>query len=111
MTDLEITRKCAEAMGYKVGTAEEMGADDDEEEGLIFGVDDISTVMRVGTPYNPLHDDAQCFAMLVKFKLSVCYNGGWCCVKNDDKGMLISGAFHYETLNAAICNCVAGIPK
>lgn len=64
-----------------------------------------------GNEYWPLTKDAQAMALVRRFKLSVGFNGGWGCVKNDERGMLLSGMFHYEDLNRAICECVASMTK
>jgi len=94
MTDLEITRACAWAMGYwfdeetySVGFAYE---DDIEEE-----------------KYDPLHDDAQAMALVKKFNVqiegypgdySVCV-GGFC------------ANHEHKDLNHAIVECVAMMQK
>lgn len=57
-SDLEITRKCAEAMGYKgEGISDHWG-------GMPVFASEIGV-------YDPLHDDAQCFALVKRFFLDV----------------------------------------
>lgn len=93
MTDLEITSLCAEAMG----------------ETSIAAMEFLEEVTRGG--WEPLHDDAQAMALVKKFRLSIGFNSGWGCVKNDENNMLLSGCYHFETLNKAICECVANMQK
>lgn len=96
MTDLEITRLCAEEMGITL-----------DEDMLSDGLLEYWGSEGSSRSYNPLHDDAQAMALVKKFLLSVGFDGGWACVKNDGRGMLQSGAYHYPDLNRAICECVA----
>ena len=60
MTDLEMTKLCAEAMGWKpAGTRHDFDT-----------VKAIPVEQFPGAPhyqYAPLHDDAQCFALVKKF--------------------------------------------
>ena len=93
MTDLEITRLCAEAMGC---------AWKQTQDGVF--VDSF-------TEYDPLHDDAQAMAMVKK--LNICVWGtesGWWRVVGNWRAM--SGALQEpdaagKDLNRAICECVA----
>ena len=90
MTDLEIIRRCAEAMKDESAAALEF-----LEEGHRGG-------------YEPLYDDAQAMALVKKFRLGILY-----C--DDDEwqvfDMRIIGVYKYETisapLNRAICLCAA----
>ena len=102
MTDLEITRWCAEAMDFP----------EDEsatriilyrEEGHIWTRHEADAI---GKMYHPLHDDAQAMALVKNFQLSVGYNEGWAARRDDWKG-LVAGSFHSPDLNRAICECVA----
>lgn len=97
MTDLEITKLCAEAMGEVVS----------EYEGYFFFAGSAYPAAQRNTHYNPLVNDAQTMALVKKFLLPVGYNGGWGCVKLDKDGMLICGAYHYPSLNRAVCVVVA----
>ena len=77
MTDLEITLLCAEAMGYKPGEHYH---------------------------WRPLHDDAQAMALVKKFRLNIhAHDEQWKVEEWGDDGAM---ALH-ETLNRAICECVA----
>lgn len=109
MTDLEITRLCAEAMGIHLSHAlaeECLGAswafkkwpDPDDNGGIYI--------------YDPLHDDAQAMALVKKFGLSVWGGdyvaGSWKWhaepgLQGDD----VQFIGHGETANIAICECVA----
>ena len=88
MTDLEITRLCAEAMG--------LGWQDDRTDGGITA--------QEGTynyKYDPLHDDAQAMALVKKMRLEIStFRGEWH-VGND-----MDWAWNTD-LNRAICECVA----
>lgn len=81
MTDLEITKLCAEAMGY-----------------------DKTDPLGVALVYDPLHDDAQAMAMVKKFKLD-------CFENLDEEGWIVDAGDGVHTkhidLNRAICECVA----
>lgn len=95
MTDLEITKRCALAMGYTDRYVYPDGLD------LMF---------RNGTQYDPLHDDAQAMELTKKFKLNIGQlSGGWCKVFI----MPTEGRMHEgesQDLNRAICLCVASLP-
>jgi hypothetical protein len=93
MTDLEITRACAEAMGYMDYVCQE----------------DYIKLDRY-TRYHPLHDDAQAMELVKKLNLSV---------NRHNEGQYLNwmvGGFGYfrnihtenpEDLNRAICEAVA----
>lgn len=104
MTDLELTKKCAEALGWKfLGLASKHVA---------FQVSDcaiISTNDSTGDHvFDPLHDDAQAMALVKKLQP--------CIVRPDSNGwwevyMLESErAYSAKDLNRAICECVAALP-
>ena len=101
MTDLEITRRCAEAMGYDE-YSEHLGA-----QGRIWIY--LERDAGIGTRnYDPLHDDAQAMALVKKFGLFIsCGSKQWWQVSEDD----ISYTYGNESLNRAICECVAKIQK
>lgn len=102
MTDLEITKACAEAMGFNYGvgyrsfnmkTMEPVGP-----EQILVGSE----------TYDPLHDDAQAMALVKKFQLWI---GGWAfngTVSCSQGGEFVSSA---NSLNRAICECVANMQK
>ena len=97
MTDLELTKLCAEAVGADVFESEVP-----EYSGRLWIK--VNDFMRKVHPYDPLHDDGQAMALVKKFHVWV---GGWL---NDDMvsvsmdGKYLSAA---NTLNRAIVECVA----
>ena len=96
MTDLEITKLCAEAMGYAPYS------------------DDRSFCGR-GEPFLPLTDDAQAMALVKKLRLRVLpqANGYWC-VDNGEPTPYARGAYWLasaETLNRAVCECASQMQK
>lgn len=89
MTDLEITRLCAEALGIRV----RLWGDTPASKCWVYG----ATVT-----YAPLHDDAQCMALVKKFRLQIDpHDDRWNVALPD-----ITGALE-EDLNRAVCKCVA----
>jgi hypothetical protein len=103
MTDLEMTRLCAEAMGWHTGKlASKVVCYDVSKSAIIAGND------RGGeSVWQPLHDDAQAMALVKKFHLciDICDGDDWM-VTDPTKESL--GAFwRDENLNRAICLCVA----
>jgi len=60
--------------------------------------------------YSPLTNDAQAMALVTRFRLSVGYSRGWGCEADDERGIILSGAFHFDSLNRAIVECVARLP-
>ena len=104
MTDLEMTKLCAEAMGYAACRARI--EDYDKIAGYRF---EVSNPLTGWALYDPLNDDAQAMALVKKLMLSVGRNQGvewdvenrhspfgeqYVCVMNKD-------------LNRAIVECVA----
>jgi hypothetical protein len=92
MTDLEITRLVAEAMGI----TEWLTADDPmvtNEAGDFI------------EPYDPLHDDAQCMQLVKRFNIALGWNDpGWGAFRQDTKRWV-----NDPDLNRAICECVANM--
>lgn len=92
MTDLEMTRLCAEAMGLTI-----------EQQGY----ETRAIKVREHWPaYDPLRDDAQAMALVKKFGLSVERSSpadktfAWSVELNDESA-------HSDDLNRAIVECVA----
>ena len=101
MTDLEITRHCAEAMGWHTGRlASKVVAYSVRDCAIIAGNDHGGESV-----YDPLHDDAQAMALVKKFKpmIDTYFDGTWVV------GSGWHGAVQIENtdLNRAICECVA----
>lgn len=103
MTDLEITRLCAEAMGYQdvhIATAS-MGTQ---------YVKHTSRSISANTEFRPLHDDAQCMALVKKFDLNIDAHAA-------DGNSYVASTYKHEfwaendDLNRAICECVAKMQK
>ena len=97
LSDLEITRACAEAMGY-TEISDHWGR--------------VPAFTRESGVYNPLSDDAQAMALVKRFKADVCWarrspgaDGQWFVDIGDttSDGHCTKG----PDLNRAICLCVA----
>ncbi len=103
LSDLEITKACAVAMGLL--TYKPMGAYPYVEHPTHYDRDtsDPKTGKSLKA-YNPLTDDAQCFALLKKFKLHPIYDD-----EQDRWDCFASGAIFgcNADLNRCICECVA----
>ena len=97
MTDLEMTRLCAEALGY-CGPIAPLKA-------FVINPDGQGDV-----PYDPLHDDAQAMALVKKLGLCIYYE----CLYPDSRVVWIairlgepSTKISNSELNRAIVECVA----
>ena len=97
MTDLELTKLCAEAMG--------------------IDPEDVCRQEWSSRRYDPLHDDAQAMALVKKFGLALWGNDGtasewkWHAEEQifpDHRPPIIG---HGQTANRAICGCVAKMMK
>lgn len=101
VTDLEITKLCAEAMGYTAHPITGFGTQDD----MIYVQEVVSESPSDRHFYQPLHNDAQAMALVKKFKLNIMWSEhGWWAVRQNDITALTS---RDEDLNRAICECVA----
>lgn len=92
MTDLEITKLCAEAMGYRIVYPDQID--------LPLCVES----SHGSSVYYPLHDDAQAMALVKIFKLFVNWDNGTCwvmCAESD------CDSDDHTDLNRAVCECVA----
>lgn len=99
MTDLEITRLCAEAMGYAMTVREvpwQQGGILVMQERLVMDDHGATTI------YHPLTSDAQAMALVKRFGLRICKipNSPW-------EVSFIHLVVYSENLNRAICECVA----
>lgn len=104
MTDLELTKLCAEAMGYAI--VEDFHGFVPPVNGIQVEIDKSGVERSIR--YNPISDDAQAMALVKKFKLSIHFDTGlwwvrW--LKNIDIGEYQS--LEDQDLNRAICECVA----
>ena len=105
MTDLEITKLCAEAMGYQVIGQREPST-------VLYSHPNSSAVTCF---YQPIHDDAQAMALVKKLRLRVLpqANGHWC-VDNGEPTPYARGAYWLasaETLARAACECASQMQK
>ena len=101
MTDLEIVRKCAEAMGYEVSEYQSRP--------------NVLIVSVAGSPYSfdydPLHDRAEAMELVEKLRVSIHFmdsEGVWtafCCQSPLERGVRTYDA----NLLRAICSCVANM--
>jgi hypothetical protein len=100
MTDLEMTKLCAEAMGLKViswnGTLKLSNTND--------GKLDLDIPYET---YKPLHDDAQAMALVKKLHLALGWDTKWyadgtCTVDDPDVAFIYN-----DDLNRAVVECVA----
>lgn len=110
MSDTELTKACADAEGievtlYKAGEPASMYS--------CWLTRDENGPWR---EYAPLHDDAQAMALVRKFRLDVepCFEGDegeWMVSQWIDNAGRRTGFVHDESLNRAICLCVARLPN
>ena len=100
MTDLEITKLCAEAMGLEVPSW--------SVKATVLTVYDSAGVL---SRYDPLHDDTQAMALVKEFGLTI--------LPNDDDSWWVGLSLYSpdtesadaDTLNRAIGLCIAKIEK
>lgn len=103
MTDLELTKACAEAMGYTVNNAHRINRGDAPSLGVWT---------EEHGHYYPLHSDVQAMALVKRFKFGVYWSGASWLV---NQPILPEAQPRYPAygdnadLNRAICECVAKI--
>lgn len=103
MTDLEATRLCAQAMGYRLERMAESekwrlrDSDGDVVAGLGAG-------WKYLVSYDPLHDDAQAMALIKRFGVAtyIVHGGNWTADMPE-----LARSVANQSLNAAIVYCVA----
>lgn len=93
MTDIELTRACAEAMGLTVHF---------HRGRFSFYADSAKHY------YDPLHDKAQCFEMVERFRLHVCPGIAWA-VWPDGRGPENAHDADDPDLPRAVVQCVAAM--
>jgi len=93
MSDLEITRLCAEAMGIKSQLI-------DSALGRFYA-------HPGGYLYDPLHDDTQAMALAKRFMLEVDFFAGQAQKGEYTKLSERFTCWNDESINYAICECVA----
>ena len=110
MTDLEITKLCAEAMAIQFV---ELVATDSAHQSA-----NELTMAALMAGYDPLHDDAQAMALVKKFQISIAWS--WAdqigCMsrweaEQDENRRISDTPCTYKDLNRAICECVAKMEK
>ena len=99
MTDLEITKLCAEAMGF------EWNPHRLEARVPIFIEGTDKVFRRRWKPYDPLEDDAQAMALVKRFQLNIGTPFPRVWIPRDDGELAFVGMA--DDLNRAICECVA----
>ena len=100
MTDLEITKLCAEAMGLEVPSW--------SVKATVLTVYDSAGVL---SRYDPMHDDTQAMALVKEFGLTILPNDDdswWVGLSLDSPDTESADA---DTLNRAIGLCIAKIEK
>ena len=95
MTDLEITKLCAEAMGYEFH---------ETETSFDLGATYVPTIEVDGELYDPLQDDAQAMELVKKFNIAI---GELSWDENQWKVKIDDMEWHDPDLNRSICECVA----
>ena len=101
MTDLEITKACAEAMELDISCSRW------KEDALVILFDSFSPYEYY--TYAPLTNDAQAMALVKKFGLHTgfqSFDNLWGCLAQDG----ITKTYNTD-LNRAICECVAKMKK
>lgn len=111
MTDIELTKRCAEACGWHCEPAE------DDRYRIYEATEDMTPIFGIGEwlmqRYDPLHDDAQAMALIKKFDIKVTKRPqyeSWRAVAYHRTGEFLSIGTDYN-LNRAIVLCVAGMPS
>jgi hypothetical protein len=102
MTDLELTERCADAMGVRAHKF-------DFERGLW-----ILHANGSRTEYAPLRDDAQCLRIIKAFNLMVNWNSEtevWCMPMDQAKYGHLADSPNCGDLNRAVCECVARLKE
>lgn len=100
MSDLEITKLCAEAMSYST-----LYSNWNVDNGLYLR--DVSCHEEF---WNPLHNDAQAMALVKKFRIGIAGNIEGVSIRWFT-GIVDEASGESINLNRAICECVAKMQK
>jgi len=103
MTDLEMTRLCAEAIGIEY----EIGGEDDDGNKCVWMYD-----IRDCAEYCPLQDDEQAMELVKRFRLQLMRAECFAMLPEAEWGWRIHhdmGGAVYADLNRAIVECVANM--
>ena len=108
MTDLEITKLCAEAMGFDKYEWKTIG--------IISGTNIPISLPTGQIQYDPLHDDAQAMALVKKFHVHQEWSEGrhgdhWQALCWDYAANRWTEIQRKSDLNRAICECVAKMQR
>ena len=110
MTDLEITRLCAEAMELKQHLYPLADLYKEATNISALCSSNYFDYPDEGLFYDPINDDAQAMALVKKFGLSICapspHDKDWQALKVWTGDSTTPSAFSQD-LNRAICECVA----
>jgi hypothetical protein len=100
LTDLEICQRIAEIEGLRDTIESAIKNISRRQYKSIFATGVITSQQTFEDVYNPLTDDALCFKLMVKYKVSLLQSKGVCC------GRILGGystAFRFDSPNRAIC--------
>ena len=104
MTDLEITKLCAQAMGYSLAETDSGYWRIKDGKDVIGMIGEGTTILR---KYDPLHDDAQAMALVKRFNLLTDKvreaNPRWAVHPYGNFDVMV----YNHDYNRAICLCVA----
>ena len=101
MTDLEIHKRCAEAIGLKCY----IDADGD----VCLEQEDIN---GDNLQYRPLYDNAQCLELIDRFGLRMsARNCLWTVIAGLTDNKTVKSSGKSTNLNRAVCECVANIAR
>ena len=103
MTDLEITKLCAEALDIPL--------DIDGIPNVVSVTDPNAPFLLNRVPWNPLHDDAQAMALVKKLQLFIMPEHEGLAWHVSDKKDNEKFGVGDDDLNRAICECVAKMQK
>ena len=105
MDDLEITKLCAEAMGYKIDYSSTAGGGAGNTG---FDMDGAAVLdWHNGITFNPLHDDAQAMALVKEFYLNILSDPSQVSYWEVNNPYDFEATTRNDVLNRAICECVA----
>lgn len=114
MTDLEMTKLCAEAMGYQQrdDSKDLVFYDHVQPDSQISVIDHAAPPVRQVFDYDPLNNDAQAMALVKRFDLDISrYSADeWSCDEFLDQNYP-EGWPHFESLNRAIVSTVAKLQE
>ena len=105
MTDLEITKLCAEAMGLKFRAVDGI---------YVQYLPDPENEPTGWVEYRPTHNDAQAMALVKRFRMTILHiwvRGPYYLATVEERSQKVIADARNEDLNRAICECVAHMQK